>query len=104
MPPMFQADSEQLTELAQTFNNQADVMRQILETLKARMADLQGGGWYGQGADQFYQYMEQHVFPEIHKFINYLEHSAQTAQGTANRIDEGAQRILAIARRFSGRF
>ncbi len=47
------ADYEQLEQIASRFSNQAQVIEQLLGTLRCSMQNLQGG-WIGRGSDTFF--------------------------------------------------
>ncbi len=58
---------EELEGLRGQFLNQADMVKQILDVIEARMDALRSGGWVSEAATAFYADMEGDLLPAIQR-------------------------------------
>src|SRR5579859_7652162 len=84
------ADYDQLNQLASTFGKNADSCKQTLQNIKSNMDTLQGGDWIGQGANAFFQEMDNSVLPTLQRLVNALS-SAQTSVSQISSIMKDAE-------------
>lgn len=72
---------EDLNKMSQAFNQQADAIAKMNQTLKSCQETLQGGDWIGQGANAFQQEMNGQVMPSLGRLQKALTEAARlTAQ------------------------
>lgn len=74
------ADHDQLKQISQNFERQANNTRQTLQNLKQNMETLQNGDWIGKGATAFYQEMGSSVLPAIQRLASSLEQAGRVTQ------------------------
>jgi WXG100 family type VII secretion target len=96
--PIFQADSDQLREIAQIFQEQADCIEDILRDLVLKTDNLRGYGWVGLGADAYYDLFDDRIKPSLESLIRFLEGSNTEAIKVAERVEEGEAHILSMTR------
>jgi WXG100 family type VII secretion target len=90
LPTKVRADYDELAEIAETFQHQAETTRQTYRQLNRDKADLEGGAWIGQGAQKLYNEMDSAVLPTMDRLINSLERASQIT-GTISRIMKQAE-------------
>jgi WXG100 family type VII secretion target len=64
---------EQLEKIAQSANTHADGAAAMRQRLAQHMQTLVDGGWFGEGAETFYNEMEQDIFPAVVRLERALE-------------------------------
>lgn len=64
---------EQLEKIAQSANTHADGAAAMRQRLAQHMQTLVDGGWFGEGAEVFYNEMEQQIFPAVTRLERALE-------------------------------
>ncbi len=74
------ADYAGLQNIAKSFNQQADAVRQTLTNIQGAQQTLEGGDWVGRGATVFYQEMNSAVLPSLKRLGSALENAAQVTQ------------------------
>jgi WXG100 family type VII secretion target len=79
MSDEIRGDYEQLQQVAQRFNAQAQEIAQMAQKVKQGMAKLEGS-WEGRGSDSFFREMTQLVLPGVSRLNKAL---AQAGQATA---------------------
>ncbi|MCA9932522.1 MAG: WXG100 family type VII secretion target, partial [Anaerolineales bacterium] len=62
---IFQAQYEDLEEIARRFDQQAQESDQIRTYIQQKLDSLRNGGWEGMGSDAFYAEMEDQVMPAL---------------------------------------
>lgn len=78
--PVVQSDYEGLEQIAQRFNQQADVISQLIQSVKSSMDPLQGS-WLGDAKDAFFNEMESDVSPATQRLQElFAESSSKTAE------------------------
>jgi WXG100 family type VII secretion target len=96
---MFQADGDQLQQIAATFDQLAAEVDEKRALLEQKLAPLRDGGWIGEGANALFDAMEQDIFPKMKRLQEYFAFSAETAGVGVKTIDEQFSRVLSIASR-----
>lgn len=86
--PVIQADYEQLRGIAQRFQAQEQVCISLSQDLARHLADLEDGGWVGQGAAAFFSTMDESLMPAVQRLSNAL----QEARGITLRVIEAIRR------------
>lgn len=95
--PRVRGDYDQLKQIAQSFQGQADTSSSTLQALKQHMQTLQGGDWIGKGADAFYQEMNSAVLPSMQRLTQALSRAAAVTQQMGQIVkqaEEEAARVL----------
>lgn len=64
---------EQLEKIAQNANTHADGAAAMRQRLAQHMQTLVDGGWFGEGAETFYNEMEHEIFPAVMRLERALE-------------------------------
>jgi len=78
--PVVQSDYEGLEQIAQRFNQQADVIAQLIQSVKGAMDPLQSN-WLGDAKDAFFSEMEEDVSPGTQRLQElFAESAAKTAE------------------------
>jgi WXG100 family type VII secretion target len=78
------AEYSQLNQIANTFNQQSDAIKQMNNSIKTCVEDLRQGAWIGKGADKFYAEYDSSVAPTLQR----LERALSQAGSTTKKIAE----------------
>jgi WXG100 family type VII secretion target len=95
--PQIRWDYDQLNQIAQLFDGEADKTRKTVDALKRQMEVLEGGDWVGEGARAFYAEMNGSVLPAFGRLVNGLSSGAQTVRkisALAHDTEDEAARML----------
>ncbi len=84
------ADYDQLEQIASRFSNQAQVIEQLLGTLRCSMQNLQGG-WIGRGSDAFFGEMDDEVIPAILRLQDALQQGSEVTRMIINIMQQADQ-------------
>lgn len=79
-------DYDQLSSIIKTFRTEAQDIDGLLKQTKGKVESLHDNQWVGQGADKFFNEMEQLVLPATGKLVGALGYAADTAQKIADTI------------------
>lgn len=72
---IIQADYEQLIDIANRFQNQAETQLDLKQKIDQQVAALQGK-WQGKGSQAFFREMDYEVIPALQRLLTALEESA----------------------------
>jgi WXG100 family type VII secretion target len=75
-----QADYEQLEQVANLFQQQADQTEELLRALQSRTESLENGGWMGKAANDFSVEMNDLVFPAVGRLQTALLEGSQVTK------------------------
>src|SRR5258708_4690184 len=75
--PKIRADYDGLSQVTQTFSQQAEASGRLLQAIKRQKDVLQAGDWVGEGANAFYQEMDDSVLPTLTRLTRALDSAAQ---------------------------
>jgi WXG100 family type VII secretion target len=78
MADKFRGHYAQLKEIAKTFGDQGNEVQSMIQNLKSKQQQLEGGDWKGDSATKFFQEMNGPVYTALNKL--------QKAMGEANSI------------------
>ncbi len=95
--PQVRSDHAQLEQASRQFEQERAAVQKTLEALKQNLDQLQGGGWVGQAAKQFFQEMNSSVLPSLKALERALGQAAQTTTRISIRLrqaEEDAARVL----------
>lgn len=93
------ADYDQLEQIASRFSNQAQVVEQLLGTLRCSMENLKGG-WIGRGSDAFFAEMNDEIVPAILRLQDALQQGSEVTRmiiDIMRRADEEASTLFCRA-------
>jgi WXG100 family type VII secretion target len=92
---------EQMANIVNKFNNEAEGINQLLNQTRGRVEGLHGNGWVGRGSDQFFQEMEQLVLPAMGRLVQALHAAAGAADNIVkiyrNAEDQGQSVFKALS-------
>lgn len=77
MAAIIQLDEEIVTTVQTMLTNEAEIVNKIRYSIITNMQDLQRDGWWGAGANNFYNHMDDEVLPRIHRLQTALQDTKQ---------------------------
>lgn len=80
MGDKFRADYNQLNNIANVFNQQADAINSMNQGIRSCFEDLKGGNWIGKGADKFNTEMQDSVLPKLQRLQRALASAARATK------------------------
>lgn len=86
MPGTTQVNYEEMAGIIKTLKSEQEQMLALLKQTKSKAESLHGGGWVGQGADKFFDEMNNVCLPAVGRLANALGVGAQVAQEIINTI------------------
>jgi WXG100 family type VII secretion target len=90
MADEIRGDYEQLQQVAQKFNAQAQEIAQMSQKIKQGMSKLEGS-WEGRGSDSFFREMTQLVIPGITRLNKALSQAGQTTAKIAQTLKQAEE-------------
>jgi WXG100 family type VII secretion target len=97
--PQVRSDYDQLKNIQKSFSAQAENVAKSTQNIRSVMDKLQGGDWIGEGAQKFYQEMNDQVLPTMNRLNKALQEASRaTAQISQlmKKAEEEASGILHI--------
>lgn len=97
--PQVRSDYDQLKDLQKSFSAQAEAVAKTTQHLRSIMDKLQGGDWIGEGAQKYYQEMNDQVLPTLNRLHRALDEAARatgTISQTMKTAEDEASRVLHI--------
>lgn len=94
--PKIQADYDSLDQIAANFSKEADQTKQLLQTVRSCVEQLQNGGWIGKGADSFYKEMNDLVNPAMQRMMNALSEAASATKRVADALRKAEEESCAL--------
>lgn len=89
--PTIRADYDQLREIQNTFQREAEDIGRMLQNLRSAYDPLRQGDWIGPGANAFFSEMESSVYPSLQRLRNALDQAAKTTKQIADEIRQAEQ-------------
>ena len=86
--PTVRSDYDQLNNVAQNFNSQAEALNGMIQNLKSCVDTLQGGDWIGQGAQAFYQEWGDQDLPTLQRLQNAMSEAGRITQQISQLMKE----------------
>jgi len=83
MADRFRTEYSQLNQIANTFNQQSDAIKQMSNSIKTCVEDLRQGAWIGKGADKFYAEYDSAVAPTLQRLERALSQASSTTKKIA---------------------
>jgi WXG100 family type VII secretion target len=87
MAAKIQCQYSEMQKAVQTFKKESDQTRQLFQKVQQCVGQLQGGGWIGRGAQQFFREMNDLVNPGLQRLVNALNDASSASQ----RINQAMQ-------------
>jgi len=78
--PTVRSDYDQLKNVAQTFNQQADALKGMNQNLQGNVDVLYNGDWIGQGQQAFIKEWIDEVSPTLKRLQEAMQESARITQ------------------------
>jgi WXG100 family type VII secretion target len=72
MTDRIEVDYDELTRVTRSTSAEADAIAQLTSQTRAKVAQLHGSGWIGQGSDAFYAEMENVLLPAMDRLTKAL--------------------------------
>lgn len=97
--PQVRSDYDQLKTVQKSFSAQADAVAKTTQNIRSYMDQLQGGDWIGEGAQKFYQEMNESVLPTLQRLQHALQEAARataTISQTMKTAEDEASGVLKI--------
>lgn len=79
-----QVDYEQMQAIIKQLKAEEQEMAQLLKATHSKVESLHGNQWVGQGADKFFNEMEQVVLPAMSRLVHALDVAGNVAQQIVN--------------------
>lgn len=95
--PKIKANYEQLTDIAQLFQQHAEAVAQQLNAIKHGVEKLSAGDWQGKGASAFYAEMHADIMPAFNRLGKALAQAGQQTLAISQQFsqaEEDAARVL----------
>jgi WXG100 family type VII secretion target len=84
-------DYDQLSKMITRFDAQAEQIFALRQALYQRMSDLQGGGWWGQGASAFFVEMDELLLPAVQDLENALGDTVGALREISNILQDAEE-------------
>ncbi len=88
MSDQIQADYQQLEQVAAKFNQQAQAIAQMMQSVKSSMSKLENGGWIGRGSQAFFTEMNNKVVPATQRLHNALSEASRVTKDISNTVKQ----------------
>lgn len=82
--PRIQCDYDALLGVAHAFQRHAEETRALLDSCRRGVDTLRSGAWIGVGAQNFYQEMDEIVFPGVQNLMSALSEAANATKHICN--------------------
>jgi WXG100 family type VII secretion target len=86
----FQANYQELGQVAQKFSQQANQVQQMMNQIRSNMENLQNS-WSGKGSEAFFGEMNDQVIPGINRLQQAMEHASQSTGKMAQTIRQAEE-------------
>ena len=81
-----QVNYDEMNGIIKSLKTEEDQIMNLLKTTKSKVESLHNNQWVGQGADNFFNEMEQTVLPALARLAHALGVGADVAQDIMNTI------------------
>lgn len=79
MAEQTQLNYEQMSNIAKTFQEEAEAIQALAKDTENRVGELHGGGWIGRGSNQFYTEMHERILPSMQRLVSALNVAGNSA-------------------------
>lgn len=101
MSDEIKADYQQLEQIASRFTQQAQVILEMSQKVRASMGKLEDGGWIGRAADAFFNEMNSLIFPACERLHTVLNDASQATKDIAQNLNQAEEEAAAPFRNTS---
>ena len=77
---------DQMNGIIKSMKNEEEQIMNLLKTTKSKVESLHNNQWIGQGADSFFNEMEQTLLPALARLARALGVGSEVAQNVINTI------------------
>jgi WXG100 family type VII secretion target len=95
MSDQIQADYQQLEQVAAKFNQQAQAIGQMLQSVKNSKSKLENGGWIGRGAQAFFNEMNSKVLPSTQRLHDALSEASRVTREVSRNVRQAEEEASA---------
>src|ERR1051325_9218732 len=81
-----QVNYEEMNNIIKGMKNEEEQIMNLLKTTKSKVESLHNNQWIGQGADNFFNEMENTVLPAMARLAHALAVGSDVAQNIVNTI------------------
>ena len=81
-----QVNYDDMNGIIKGMKNEEELIMNVLKTTKSKVESLHNNQWVGQGADTFFNEMEQTVLPALARLAHALAIGSDVAQNIVNTI------------------
>jgi len=81
-----QVNYDEMNDIINSLKTEEEEMMNLLKTTKSKVESLHNNQWVGQGADNFFNEMEQTVLPALARLAHALGVGADVATDIVNTI------------------
>ncbi len=93
---IIQCNYDDMRQISNDFSRQSDATRQMFQTIQNCLSALQGGGWLGKGAQNFYREMEDIVSPAMQRLGAALADASSATQRIATALEQAEREAGAL--------
>lgn len=93
---IIQCNYDDMREVGNNFARQSDATRQLLQTVDNCVSALQGGGWLGKGAENFYREMDNLVRPAMQRLSAALADASSATQRIVAALEQAEREAGAL--------
>jgi WXG100 family type VII secretion target len=94
--PQVRSDYDQLKNLQKSFSTQAEAVAKSTQNIRSIMEKLQGGDWIGEGAQKYYQEMNNDVLPTLNRLHKALDEAARATGQISQAMKKAEDEASAI--------
>lgn len=94
MAHKLQIQYDEMDSIAKSFENYADEWQETIGRLNGAKDALEGGGWVGLGANQFYDEYDNEVLPKMKILQMGYETAGQKVREMSTMFQDAEQQIL----------
>jgi len=96
MADEIRVDYEVMDEVGKKFNEQAEVVEQMLRKIRARMEPLEDGKWQGKTARAFFGEMNNSVLPAWQRLHQALQGGAAKVKEVSDTMHQAEQDAMSM--------
>ena len=90
---IIRADYDQMPDISKRFEREAVNVKRSIDSLNRTIEVLNGGDWFGEGANAFYREMESQVMPSMQNLLRVLQLGSGTTLKIVQVLHEAEQTI-----------
>lgn len=84
-------DHQKMNAVKQEFAEASQKVRHLCSEINNHCAQLKGGGWVSEAANQWYRTMDQEVLPRMNRLTDALQHASDTVGGISQTFKRGEE-------------